>query len=75
MRSGIIGRPRLPRIEGYREVLRDWEEKKITGKAAAEKPGCSRACLYKWARQERKHEDAPQPSVKREASPARYCAA
>ena len=64
-RRGVrFGRPRLPRIEGYREVIRDWEEKKITGKAAAEKLGCSRASLYKWARQERKTEDVSDPSAK-----------
>lgn len=53
-RKGVqFGRPRLPRIEGYREIIREWEEGKITGKAAAERLGCSRACLYKWAEQER----------------------
>ena len=55
-----FGRPRLPKVEGYREVLRDWEEGKLTGKAAAEKLGCSRACLYKWAEEERqRNEDGP----------------
>lgn len=53
-RKGVqFGRPRLPKIDGYREIIRDWEEGKITGKAAAERLGCSRACLYKWAEQER----------------------
>ena len=37
---------------------------KITGKAAAEKLGCSRACLYKWAEQEREPKDVSETSAK-----------
>lgn len=57
-----FGRPRLPKIEGYRKIIRDWEEGKLTGKAAANKLGCSRACLYKWAEEERRqNEKSPDP--------------
>lgn len=64
-RKGVrFGRPQLPKIDGYRQVIRDWEERKITGKAAAEILGCSRACLYKWAAKYREPGYVPKRQIK-----------
>ena len=64
-RKGVrFGRPQLPKIDGYREVIRDWEEKKIDGKTAAEILGCSRACLYKWAAKYREPGYVPKRQIK-----------
>ena len=64
-RKGVqFGRPQLPKIEGYRQVIRDWEEKKIDGKTAAEILGCSRACLYKWAAKYREPGYVPKRQIK-----------
>ena len=59
-----FGRPQLPKIDGYRQVIRDWEEKKIDGKTAAEILGCSRACLYKWAARYREPGYVPKRQIK-----------